>query len=261
MLEKSLIKDIEEINERKKELLEINKDLLEQSISIDKSRINFINSRLASADDITEDEKNELINEKIEIEKNIEKVTADMEKENKEIMNIGSDLNIHNNKYKTIYEVIDMFNEKIKEDENNEKYKYYKKLLESTIEFDKIKEFRVNRNNTYLRKNYEKFANELQNKIGKNAKFVFPSCYQLKKTLKEFLKEVKPNLTDNEINKRSKEYASYIILHLSKINMNKDGIYVYYFMENIYKANELPIEQQLEYKSNIINMLDKNLMK
>lgn len=262
MLEKTIKRQLDQIEQSKKDMLEINNSIFDMNIEIVNANIATIEKKL----------ENELLtdNERIDLEKELSKYIEeknkyikDKEQEEKEISEIGSELTLEDTKFKGLDEAID-FLIQAKNDEGRTEGQIKNinrniNLLADCKSLSRLEKFNTFKNNKYLKDNYDNIAKDLQTKMNKNNKFIFPSCFQIKKNIKSMVLELNIYDNENDLNKYSKMMASAFLLHLSKIDVQTEGIYIYYMLQSIYKIDSMPLEPQLEFKKKLIDILKLKL--
>lgn len=263
MLVKTIMNQMEEINKAKEDMVKTNLEILKMSMEVSESQLKDIDEKLETETDETKikelKEKRKKVND--EINDLIKQISA----ENLEIKEIASDVPIMDNKYDNVYDLledlknlIDQYsNDETSDKEKEAKYKSAKELITSTITFDRLKaDSKYNLTKKYLKENYNKSSKTLQNKLANDGKYVYASCFQIKSNISKIIKSVKPDYTEKEIANLSKIYTSYILHHLNRIDLNKEGIYVFYMLNNIYNIENLPIDRHLEFEKALIDALE-----
>lgn len=257
MLEKEIRQSIENINETKKSMIQMNIDVLEMHTKASEGQLAAIEASLKN--DMEEEERLKLIDQKEEILKELAKLKDDMDKENAEIEEIGSDLEVKGSKYEDTYELLEELERRSHIDEYQpesiDKILNVKSLIMPTLDLSRLEDSRVRFAKNYLKSNYNKLAKDLQTKLARDKKFIYPSCFQLKAAIRDMVKTESPELEDKELDKVAKIYTAYLILHLNTIDLKKEGIYVYYLMQNIYKIESMQIDKQFEFKNKLLTIL------
>lgn len=266
MLEKEVRRSIENINETKKSMIQMNVDVLKMHTEVSQGQLDAIEAQLTQLQENTEMEEElkekeivKLTEEKEKVLAEIAKLKEDMEKENAEIEQIGSDLEVKGSKYEDTYELLAELERRSQVDEYQpesiDKILNVKALIMPTLDLSRLEASRLRFAKNYLKSNYNKLSRDLQTKLAKDKKFIYPSCFQLKAAIRDMIKSESPELEDKELDKTAKIYTAYLILHLNTIDLKKEGIYVYYLMQNIYKIESMQIDKQFEFKQRLLSVL------
>ena len=311
MLEKEVRKSIENINETKKSMIQMNIDVLKMNTELSEHQLKSIDNNIEQNEDLklleskykeleelkvelNKDMEEETRNELLEKENNISeeisklkiniseddiklldqknniiqelsKLKEDMDKENEEIEEIGKDIELKGSRYEDTYELLEELDKRstVDEHESNpeqvEKILRVKSLIMPTLDLSRLENTKIRLTKNYLKSNYNKLAKDLQNKLAKDKKFIYPSCFQLKASIRDIIKTESPELEDKELDKLAKLYTSYLIIHLNSIDLKTEGIYVYYLMQNIYKIESMQIDKQFEFKQKLLSILQSRI--
>lgn len=265
MLEKEVQKSIESINETKKSMVQMNIDVLKMHTDINQSQIDGIELKLQN--DMEEEERLKLIDEKEKLLYELAKLQEDMDKENSDIEEIGNDIEIKGSKYEDTNDLIREFDKKIEEVITTEGYSHesltkltsIKAVIIQSLDLSILEDSKLCFTKKYLKGNYNRLAKELQTKLAKDKKFIYPSCFQLKTFIRDMINAEQPEIDEKELNSLTKAYTAYLILHLNSICLKTDGIYVYYLMKNIYNVDKMEIGKQFEFKSKLISILKSKI--
>lgn len=251
MLEKQVRQSIEELNKNKKQIIETNLELLKISNEITNSQIKSLESENKEENkEEIEKLKKELLDNELNCQKEIE-----------EIKKVGNDIDLSEmDKFSTTEDVIEYLKTEITE-RNKEKLTHQIDIISETLTLNRLTDFNHKRTNSYLRKNYKDIMKDLQTKLGRDNKFIYPSVFDIKKEMKKLIHSIEPNLTEEELFKRCKEFSSIIGLHLLTINLKDEGMYVYYFLKNIYFIDNMELNKRLEFVKNLISILNTKIKK
>ena len=284
MLEKELKQSMENLKESKKSMLDISKDMLEMTMESLKVELTFaqdqfntyVESHTIAIEEDQELQPVERPEEEIATEAalvaEINKIRDKMDLANKEyeedkakLEEIGNDITISDSdEFASVLQVIYKIDKDCKSDDfPAAKLPHYiaiKELLQETLSLKKLEDFKPCMSKNTLVQEYTNITRTLQHKIGKDSRFVYPSCFQLKKIIRDIIKSTSPaDMNEAELNKRSKIFTSILALHLTKIDIKKEGIYIYYIMQNIYKLEMLPIDDQFTFKKKLMSVLISKL--
>ena len=166
-------------------------------------------------------------------------------------------------KINTVFDAITYIETKITDDADEQTIARIKDVIEmlyNSITLEEFQLFTVKKNAKQLKKLYEANTNAVQNILGKNKQYVYPSIYQLKNSIIDILKE-NPSLVGDNINLSymAKVFVSKLCMFIKTLDPVNQGIYIFYLLNNIYQIENLPIDKQFEFK-NIISDIAVNLM-
>lgn len=194
------------------------------------------------------------LNEENGIEDNFELFSKE-EKEDikKEIQDIDEDLNKkfkrkdgEEAKKSSIEEILDNLNEQKKNFSSDPKVKKIlsKKItdIKDSLSLKNIMEYKPLRNKARLKKDFKALSKNVQDKLGQNNEYIFESCFQLNKNIK--------NLFAHEEYKEKSKIVCSVIFEYILINKLQDiSTFVLFFLSNINNFDDLSEKSQKKLKA------------
>ena len=254
MLKKEMLEMYQEVSEQRKQALDMIEVIYNTEVKVIEDNLELLKQEFDMESEEHKDKYNELIKQKEELKETYEKHKKELEE-----IQIESSVKEPERNLTTVLDAIEYIGTKLhpeNDEATNNRIKEVQGMLNQSLSLEDLKAFNSKKNTKQLKKAYVELTNEIQAKLSNNRQYVFPSIYQLKNKIIEILNEsvVVNENEDCDFSYIAKVFVSHLCLFFKTININKNGIYPYYILTNIYEVEKLPIDVQFNFKNNIRNI-------